>query len=107
MITMLIAQSTSTPPHRPRTIAEWRAGGIDYGVDLAIDVGGVLIAVFLAWLFVRFLAKRIEKSGDDGQEHQHSAREQRARTSAKLFRSLGRATLTIVAVLMILNQFGF
>ena len=107
MLPAPIAQTTEVPAHRPRTIAEWRSGGVDYAVDLAIDVGGVLIAVFLAWLFIRFIARRIETWGDDGLEHLHSAREQRARTAAKLVRSLGRAILTIVAVLMVLNQFGF
>ena len=107
MLPAPIAQTTEVPAHRPRTIAEWRNGGVDYAVDLAIDVGGVLIAVFLAWLFIRVIARRIEAWGDDGLEHLHSAREQRARTAAKLVRSLGRAILTIVAVLMVLNQFGF
>ncbi|MEO5817207.1 MAG: mechanosensitive ion channel family protein [Gemmatimonadaceae bacterium] len=107
MLPTLIAQLTDTPLHHPRTIAEWRSSGVDYAVNIGIDVGGVLIAVFLAWLFVRFISKRIEHWGDDGQEHLHSAKEQRARTAAKLVRSLGRAILTIVAVLMILNQFGF
>lgn len=106
MLPLLTAQ-TSTPVHRPRTLTEWRDTGVDYGLDLAIDIGGVLIAVFLAWMFVRFLAKRIERWGDDGQPHLHSAREQRARTAAKLVRSFGRAVLTIVAVLMVLNQLGF
>jgi small-conductance mechanosensitive channel len=105
MLPLLTAQTS--PARRPHTLAEWRTSGIDYGLDLAIDIGGVLVAVFLAWLFVRFLAKRIEKWGDDGQSQLHSAREQRARTSAKLVRSLGRAVLTIVAVLMVLNQLGF
>jgi moderate conductance mechanosensitive channel len=107
MLPALLAQTIEVPAHRPRTIAEWRSGGFDYAVDLAIDVGGVLIAVFLAWLLIRFVAKRIEKWGDDGQDHLHSAREQRARTAAKLVRNLGRAILTIVAALMVLNQLGF
>lgn len=107
MLPTLIAQLEDTPLHHPRTIAEWRSSGVDYAVNIGIDVGGVLIAVFLAWLFVRFIAKSIERWGDDGQEHLRSAKEQRARTAAKLVRSLGRAILTIVAVLMILNQFGF
>jgi small conductance mechanosensitive channel len=107
MLPALIAQTTEVPPHRPRTLGEWRTGGVDYAVDLAIDVGGVLVAVLLAWLLIRFIAKRIEHWGDDGFEHLHSAREQRARTAAKLVRSLGRAILTIVAVLMVLNQLGF
>ena len=93
--------------HRPHTLAEWRSDGLDYAVDTAIDVGGVLIAVLLAWFFVRFIAKRIEKWGDDGSDHMHSAREQRARTAAKLLRNVGHAVLTIVGVLMVLTQLGF
>ena len=92
---------------RPRTLAEWRANGLDYALDKAIDVGGVLVAIFIAWLFVRFVARRIERWGDDGNDHLHTAREQRARTAAKLVRNLGRAVLTVVAVLMVLNQLDF
>jgi small conductance mechanosensitive channel len=36
-----------------------------------------------------------------------TAREQRARTAAKLVRNVGRAVLTVVAVLMLLNQLDF
>lgn len=92
---------------RPRTIAEWRRDGVSYAVDKGIDVGGVLIAIFAAWLFVRFVARRIEQWGDDGHDHLHTAREQRARTAAKLVRNLGNAVLTVVAVLMVLNQLDF
>jgi moderate conductance mechanosensitive channel len=80
---------------------------MDYAMDTAIDVGGVLIAVFLVWLFIRFISRSIEKWGDDGTEHLHSVREQRARTAAKLVRNLGGLILTIVGVLMVLNQLGF
>jgi small-conductance mechanosensitive channel len=92
---------------RPHTLAEWRRNGLDYAVDKAIDVGGVLIAIFAAWLFVRFVARRIERWGDDGKDAMHTVREQRARTAAKLVRNLGRALLTVVGVLMILNQLDF
>jgi len=91
---------------RPRTIAQWRAGGADYALDKAIDVGGVLLSIFIAWMLVRLLAQRIERWGDDGDEI-HTAREQRARTSAKIVRSLGRAVLTVVAILMVLIQLDF
>src|SRR2546430_6935181 len=96
-------QKTEVPVPRPRTIAEWRSGGVDYALDLAIDIGGVLIAVFVAWLFIRFVARRIERWGDDGRDHLHSARGQRARTAAKLVRNFGRAVLSGVAGLMGLN----
>ena len=108
---MLLARldliQTVASARRPRTVAEWRTGGADYAVDKAIDVGGVLVAVFAAWLFVRFVARRIERWGDDGHEHLQTAREQRARTAAKLVRNMGRAVLTVVAVLMVLNQLDF
>ncbi|HEX9484752.1 MAG TPA: mechanosensitive ion channel family protein [Gemmatimonadaceae bacterium] len=90
--------------HRPHTLADWRRDGLDYAVDRAIDVGAVLLAVFVAWLFVRLLSRRIERWSDEGIDRPRNAREQRARTAAKLVRNIGRAVLTVVAVLMILNQ---
>lgn len=98
--------ATSTP-HRPRSMAEWRRDGLDYALDKGIDVGGVLLSVFVAWLLIRFVARRIEKWGDDGLEGMTSVREQRARTAAKLVRNAGRAVLVVVAVLMVLNQLDF
>ena len=100
-------QAPAAADHRPRTLAEWRTNGLDYATDKAIDVGGVLVAVLAAWLFIRFVARHIEKSGDDGNEHLHSAREQRARTAAKLVRNFGRAVLLVVGTLMLLNQLDF
>ncbi len=94
-------------PHRPRTLAEWRATGADYAIDKGIDIGGVLVALLVAWFFVRFVARRIERWGDDGRPGLHSAREQRALTAAKLVRNVGRALLVIVGALMVFNQLGF
>ena len=99
--------STTVVDHRPRTIAEWRRNGLDYAVDKGIDVGGVLLSVVALWFFIRFVSRRIERWGSDGHDHLHSVREQRARTSAKLVRNLGRAVLTVVGVLMVLNQLDF
>src|SRR5258708_34226100 len=96
--------SPAAPMHRPHTLADWRRDGLDYAVDKAIDVGAVLLAVFVAWLFVRLLSRRIERWSDEGIDRPRNAREQRARTAAKLVRNIGRAVLTVVAVLMILNQ---
>ena len=101
------SEQSTAEPHRPRTIAEWRSGGADYAIDKGIDVGGVIISIIVAWLFIRFVSRRIEHWGDDGTPHLHSAREQRARTAAKLVRNVSRAALTVVGVLMLLNQFGF
>ncbi len=92
---------------RPRTAAEWRQNGVDYGLDKGIDIAGVLLSILAAWLIIRLVARRIEKWGDDGHDGLHSAREQRARTAAKLVRSFGRAVLTVVGVLMVLDQLDF
>jgi len=94
--------------HRPRTLAEWRSNGADYAVDKGIDVGGVVISIFALWYLIRFLSRRIEQRGTVGHDAtMHGARAQRARTAAKLVRSLGRAILTVVGVLMVLNQLDF
>ena len=93
--------------HRPRTLAEWRRNGVDYAVDKGSDVGGVVLSIFALWFFIRFLSRRIERWGIEGHDHLATAREQRAKTAAKLVRSLGRAILTVVGVLMVLNQLDF
>jgi small-conductance mechanosensitive channel len=99
--------ATAVVDHRPRSLAEWRRNGLDYAVDKGIDVGGVLISVFALWYFIRFVTRRIEQGGGDAHDYLHTAREQRARTAAKLVRHLGRAVLTVVGVLMVLNQLDF
>ena len=92
---------------RPRSAAEWRENGVDYAFDKGIDVAGVLLSLVAAWLIIRLVARRIERWGDDGHDGLHTAREQRARTAAKLVRSAGRALLTVVGVLMLLDQLDF
>jgi moderate conductance mechanosensitive channel len=99
--------STAAVEHRPRTLAEWRRNGAEYAMDKGIDVGWVLLSVLALWYFIRFLAQRIEHRGADDKDHLVIARQQRARTAAKLVRSLGRAILTVVGVLMVLNQLDF
>jgi small conductance mechanosensitive channel len=108
MLRTILAQlASNTMVRRPRSLAEWRSNGADYALDKAIDIAGVLIAIFAAWMFLRFIARRIEQWGSDGQDSMHMAKEQRARTAARLVRSFGRAVLTVVAVLMVLNQLDF
>jgi small conductance mechanosensitive channel len=92
---------------RPHTLAEWRRDGVDYALDKGFDIAGVVVSIFAAWLFIRFVSRRIEHWGDDAVPGMRTAREQRARTAAKLVRNVGRAVLTVVAVLMVLNQLDF
>lgn len=92
---------------RPHTLAEWRRDGVDYALDKGFDLAGVAMSILAAWLFIRFVSRRIEHWGDDAMPGMRSAREQRARTGAKLFRNVGRALLIVVGALMVLGQLGF
>jgi len=92
---------------RPHSVHEWRTRGLDYLLDIGLDVAGVLLGAVVAWMVIRFIASRIERWGDDGQPAQHSMREQRARTAAKLFRNLARAVLFVITALLVLGQLGF
>src|SRR4029079_10707715 len=92
---------------RPHSLRDWKLRGFDYLIDVAVDIAGVLVAAFILWLIIRRVAQRIEKWGDDGRPELQTAREQRAKTSAKLFRSVGRAVLVIVTALLVLGQLGF
>ena len=100
---LLLLQSVA----RPRTLRDWRLRGFDYLFDVAVDIAGVLIGAAALWLLIRLIAQRIEKWGDDGRPELFSAREQRARASARLFRNVGRAVLVVVTVLLVLGQLGF
>ena len=92
---------------RPHSISEWRVHGLDYLLDVGLDVAGVILGAFVAWLAIRVIAQRIEKLADDGKPDMHSAREQRARTAAKLFRNMARAILLVITVLLVVSQLGF
>lgn len=97
----------TTDVARPHTLAEWRSSGLDYALDKGFDLAGVVVSIFAAWLFIRFISRRIEHWGDDAMPGMRSAREQRARTAAKLVRNAGRALLIVVGTLMVLNQLDF
>jgi small conductance mechanosensitive channel len=104
-----MVQPTAAPTQltRPHSLAEWRSHGLDYAIDKGIDLAGVLIAVLAAWLLIHLVASRIERWRADGDGGLQGAREQRARTAANVVRNVGRAVLTVVAVLMILTVLDF
>jgi small conductance mechanosensitive channel len=101
---LLVLLQSATRPH---SVREWKLRGFDYLIDVGIDVAGVLVGALVVWLIIRLVAARIAKWGDDGRPDLHTAREQRAKTAAKLFRSVSRAVLVVVTVLLVLGQFGF
>ena len=92
---------------RPHSLRDWKLRGFDYLIDVAVDVVGVIAGALVVWLLIRLIAQRIERWGSDGRPELHTAREQRAKTMAKLFRHGGRAVLVVVTVLLVLGQLGF
>lgn len=71
-----------------------------------------LLQVALIWLLtwvglrvVALLARRIERTVDDGDDRHLSEREQRGQTISQLLRSVGRVLLLALAVLLSLNVF--
>jgi moderate conductance mechanosensitive channel len=100
---LLLLQSVA----RPHSLRDWKVRGFDYLIDVAVDIAGVLVGALLLWVVIRLVAQRIERWGEDGRTELRTAREQRAKTSAKLFRSVGRAVLIIVTTLLVLGQLGF
>ena len=62
----------------------------------------------IAWFFgrlVRFIANRIVKAVDDGNDSHLSLREKRGQTVAQLLRSVGRVVIVLVATLLSLDIF--
>ena len=91
---------------RPRSLRDWRLHGFDYLFDVAVDVAGVLAGALVLWLLIRLISQRIEHWGDDGRSEMRTAREQRAKTMAKLFRNGARALLVVITALLVLAQLG-
>jgi small conductance mechanosensitive channel len=78
----------------------------------AVDVARALIRLAGIWLIawvcgrvVRFIANRIVKSVDDGDDAHLSIREKRGQTVAQLLRSIGRVVITLVAIMLSLDIF--
>jgi small conductance mechanosensitive channel len=66
---------------------------------------GVWLLAFLAYRLLGVLARRIEKTVDDGDEATTTTRERRGKTIAQLLRSVGRVVIVGVAVLLTFNIF--
>jgi len=77
-------------------------------VELAragIRLAGIWLIAWLCGRLVRFIAKRIVQSVDDGDDTHLSVREKRGQTVAQLLRSVGRVVIVLVASLLSLNIF--
>jgi small-conductance mechanosensitive channel len=70
-----------------------------------VRVVGVWLLAFLAYRILWLLARRIEKSVDDGDQGITTTRERRGQTIAQLLRSMGRVVIIGVAILLTFNIF--
>lgn len=76
--------------------------------DLAralIRLAGIWLIAWICGRLVRFIARRIVKAVDDGDDSHLSVREKRGQTVAQLLRSVGRVVIILIATLLSLNIF--
>jgi hypothetical protein len=45
---------------RPHSMRDWKLHGLDWLIDVGLDVAGVLLGAAVAWLVIRLVAIRIE-----------------------------------------------
>ena len=74
-------------------------------VRALIRLAAIWIIAWLCGRLVRFVAKRIVKAVDDGDDTHLSVREKRGQTVAQLLRSVGRVVIVLVAALLSLDIF--
>lgn len=68
-------------------------------------VVGIWILAYIAIRLIRLAAQRIERAVDDGDDSVVTLREKRGKTISQLLKSVGRATVVTVAVLLTFNVF--
>jgi moderate conductance mechanosensitive channel len=71
----------------------------------ALRVLGIWILAWLGLWAVRLIARRIEKSMDDGDPSVTTLREKRGQTISQLLRSVGRVAIITIAILLTFNVF--
>jgi small-conductance mechanosensitive channel len=70
-----------------------------------VRLAGIWIIAWICGRLVRFIARRIVKAVDDGDDSHLSVREKRGQTVAQLLRSVGRVVIVLIATLLSLNIF--
>lgn len=77
--------------------------------DALVRMGGRIVVIWalcwVGWVIVRVVARRIELAVDDGDDSTLTAAEKRGQTIAQLLRSVGRAVVVVLGLLLTLNLF--
>ena len=74
-------------------------------VEKVIRVAVVWVVAWLAYQLVKRVARRIIRAVDDGDDSTMTAAEKRGHTVAQLVRSVGRAVVLVIAILLTIGQF--
>ena len=74
-------------------------------VEKVVRVAVVWVVAWLAYQVVKRIARRIIKAVDDGDDSTMTAAEKRGHTVAQLVRSVGRAVVLVIAILLTIGQF--
>ena len=74
-------------------------------VEKVVRVAVVWVVAWLAYQLVKRVARRIIKAVDDGDDSTMTAAEKRGHTVAQLVRSVGRAVVLVIAILLTIGQF--
>ena len=74
-------------------------------VEKVVRVAVVWVVAWLAYQLVKRVARRIIKAVDDGDDSTMTAAEKRGHTVAQLVRSVGRALVLVIAILITIGQF--
>lgn len=90
-------------------ILRWLTNLIEVDTAAVIHSGMRVLAIWvlawIGWLIVHLVARRIERTVDDGDDTTITAAEKRGRTIAQLLRSVGRVTILVLGLLLTLNLF--
>ena len=74
-------------------------------VEKVLRVAVVWVIAWLAYQLVKRVARRIIRAVDDGDDSTMTAAEKRGHTVAQLVRSVGRAVVLVIAILLTIGQF--
>jgi small conductance mechanosensitive channel len=74
-------------------------------VEKVVRVAVVWVVAWLAYQLVKRVARRIIRAVDDGDDSTMTAAEKRGHTVAQLVRSVGRAVVLVIALLLTIGQF--
>lgn len=70
-----------------------------------VRIGVILLLAAVGWQIIKYLARRIVVHADDDDDTRMTINEKRAQTVSQLMKSVGRAVLFLLTLIMILNEF--